>query len=224
MLTTSIIITIFCVATFILWTWYKITQRATFIDNYRFPKRINQQLAKTYPHLNTDQINSIIIALRSYFHLCNQARSRQMVSMPSQAVDVAWHEFILFTRAYDSFCKQALGRFLHHTPAEAMSSPMIAQRGIKTAWRLACRREKINPKNPTHLPDLFAIDALCAIPDGFSYRLNCQTDLATANHGGQVFCASHIGCSGCGGGSSSGDDFDNDSDCCGGGCGGCGGD
>ncbi len=51
--------------------------------------------------------------------------------MPSQVVDDAWHEFILFTRAYQQYCNKALGRYLHHTPAEAMDSPTIAQEGNK---------------------------------------------------------------------------------------------
>ena len=81
------------------------------------------------------------------------------MSMPSQAVDVAWHEFILFTRKYEYFCGKALGRFLHHPPAEAMRSPTSAQAGIKTAWRLSCLREGMQPRAAHRLPLLFAIDA-----------------------------------------------------------------
>ena len=95
--------------------------------------------------------------LREYFHLCNIAGKR-MVSMPSQAVDLAWHEFILFTKQYETFCTNAFGRFLHHTPAEAMTSPTVAQTGIKTAWRISCYREKMQPKSATRLPMLFAMD------------------------------------------------------------------
>lgn len=35
---------------------------------------------------------------------------------PSHTVDLGWHEFILFTKAYARFCEQQLGRFIHHTP------------------------------------------------------------------------------------------------------------
>ena len=35
---------------------------------------------------------------------------------PSKSVDLAWHEFILFTRLYQEFCKLKFGRFIHHTP------------------------------------------------------------------------------------------------------------
>jgi hypothetical protein len=77
--------------------------------------------------------------------------------MPSQVVDDAWHEFILFTRQYQQFCERGLGRFLHHTPAEAMRSPTDAQDGIKRAWRLACRRDGIDPKAPQSLPLLLRL-------------------------------------------------------------------
>jgi hypothetical protein len=35
---------------------------------------------------------------------------------PSKAVDLAWHEFILFTRDYTEFCHQYFGCFVHHVP------------------------------------------------------------------------------------------------------------
>ena len=68
--------------------------------------------------------------------------------MPSQIVDDAWHEFILFTREYEVFCEKAYGYFLHHTPAESMSNPTTAQSGIQLAWKLSCRLEQINVDQP----------------------------------------------------------------------------
>ena len=137
-------------------------QRSNLINSYKFPPRIRDKVASTYPHLDDQQLDQVMDGLRDYFHVCNIAGKR-MVSMPSQAVDVAWHEFILFTKRYQQFCSKALGRFLHHTPAEAMSSPTIAQSGIKTAWRITCAREEIDPKKPDRLPRLFAMDAALAI-------------------------------------------------------------
>ena len=162
--------------------------------------------------------------------MCNVGK-RNMVAMPSQVVDDAWHEFILFTRAYKSFCKKSLGRFLHHTPTEAMKTPTLAQEGIKRAWRLACAKEHISPSSPTRLPLIFAIDAMLNIPNGFTYTLNCQDRRSPAYADG--YCAGHIGCSsGCAGDSgaatdSAGGFFDGlfDSTGCGADCGGgCGGD
>ncbi len=36
---------------------------------------------------------------------------------PSARVDLAWHELILFTRTYLSFCQQYLGKIIHHEPS-----------------------------------------------------------------------------------------------------------
>lgn len=34
---------------------------------------------------------------------------------PSNLIDMAWHEMLMFTRYYQEFC-QLLGRFIHHDP------------------------------------------------------------------------------------------------------------
>lgn len=197
-------------------------ERERFIDRFDYARLLDGRLAMKRPELNPRQRQVVFQALAEYFQLCRLAGKRRMVSMPSQAVDDAWHEFILFTRNYDAFCSKALGRFLHHIPAESMRSPMQAQHGIKRAWRLACRREGINPKNPARLPLLFAIDRELGIANGFHYVPDCKNYVARSDASGAVYCASHIGCGGgCGG--SSGCDSDGscgDSSGCGGGCGG----
>jgi hypothetical protein len=177
--------------------------RERFIAEYPFPQTVSRKLVEHYPHLTPSDAQRVVAALRNWFSICRMAGRRRMVSMPSQAVDVAWHEFILFTRDYEVFCRSALGRFLHHTPAEAMRGRTLAQDGIKLAWKLACRLDHIDPKKPSRLPLLFALDADLSIPDGFRYTLDCLGSSAMAAHG---FCASHIGCSasGCGGGSGDG--------------------
>jgi Uncharacterized conserved protein len=137
----------------------------------------------------------VLEALREYFHLCRSGGGRAR-AMPSQVVDVAWHEFILFTREYRQFCRRALGRFLHHTPAEAMVSPTQAGEGIRRTWRLACQRAGLPPDAAATLPLLFAIDARLQIPDGFRYAPDCTR--AAAAGGAAVYCGAHIGCaSGC---------------------------
>lgn len=196
------------------------TGQRRFIENYAFPPSLRSKVKERYPHLTEQQLDLVFEGLREYFLLCQKA-PKQMVSMPSQVVDVAWHEFILFTRAYKSFCQRALGRFLHHTPAEAMKSPTVAQEGIKRAWRLACAKEGMKPTAAGYLPLLFAIDDLLQIEDGFRYRLDCMDP--TSPLYGTGYCAGHIGCaSGCAGGGGSGIDGGSDggSGCGGGGCGG----
>lgn len=43
-------------------------------------------------------------------------RDRQVIGMPSHAVDEAWHGLILCTARYSVFCREAYGQFLHHHP------------------------------------------------------------------------------------------------------------
>ena len=148
-------------------------RRTDFIDRFAFHPAVINKFREVRPDLHPEQEEQVFAALRDYFHLCNRA-GRRMVSMPSQVVDDAWHAFILFTRSYQLFCRSAFGRFLHHTPAEAMSSPTQAGEGLKRAWRLACEGEDINPRKPARLPLLFAIDADLKIENGFFYTPNCK--------------------------------------------------
>ncbi len=195
-------------------------KRTSFIRDYKFPESIKSKVNQVYPHLTESELNQVIRGLKDYFHLTNLSQ-RKIVAMPSQVVDVAWHEFILFTKAYNQFCTKALGRFLHHTPAEAMKSKNEAQVGIKRAWRITCHREQINPFSPKRLPLIFALDARLKIEDGFHYKLDCMK-LSSNNLGGGAadggYCGSHIGCSsGCAG---SAGDGGCSGDGSGGGCGG----
>lgn len=195
-----------------------------FISSYHFHASIREKVKSKYPHLDNAQLSMVFQALRDYFWMCNMAKGRN-VAMPSQVVDEAWHEFILFTRAYRSFCDKAIGRFLDHTPTVAMKSRTTAQEGIKRAWRLACAKDGINPATPHRLPLIFSIDGLLNIPGGFTYALDCKKGSSSRDD----YCAGHIGCSsGCAGASaddSSGffDDLFGGSDC-GSSCSSCGGD
>lgn len=162
-------------------------EQADFIETFVFPSHLVRNVQEKYPHLSDHQISQVFVGLRDFFHACQKA-GKTMVGMPSKVVDAAWHEFILDTRAYQIFCDQAFDRFLHHTPAEAMPTHANEQDGLKRAWYLTCTREGIDPKTPTRLPQLFALDHELAIPDGFSYSLDAQTDDSSS------FCAKQIGC------------------------------
>lgn len=202
-------------------------ERELFIDQYQFPESIWSKVKLRYPHLTEADLVKVRDGLREYFQICNLA-GRRMVAMPSQVVDVAWHEFILYTRNYQMFCRDALGRFLHHTPAEAMTDPQQAQAGIKRAWRVSCKRAVLDPKAPGHLPVLFAIDSDLAIEDGYHYHVDCSKLQDKAANNNSIYCAGHIGCGGGCAGSSGGCSSDGGVDGCSSGCsscgGGCGGD
>jgi len=205
-----------------------IRRRRAYIDAFIVPNRVTRKLKERYPHLNERDIGDVISGLKEYFHIVRIAIDGDnigFVSMPSQIVDEAWHEFILCTREYTEFCQRAFGRFLHHTPAEAMKNLAQAREGLERTWRVACNREGIKPNDPAALPRLFALDTLLEIPDGHHYVLNpdagrearapltpgSAVTLDNVDSESRIHHASHIG----GGGASWGG--------CGGGCGGCGG-
>lgn len=177
-------------------------QRTRFLRAYEFPAPVRERVRKRYPHLAEEQLSLVMLGLRQYFILCNAAAGGR-VSMPSQVVDAAWHEFILFTREYADFCNKGLNRFLHHVPANGASTAAVSPNGanaeMKTTWGLACKWEGIDPKKPERLPFLFEIDARLLIPDGFWHSLDNDyaTDGDQANEGGE---GGGCGCGGCDGG------------------------
>lgn len=191
-----------------------------YIETYKFPRKINLEIKKAYPHLSDLAIHKVLKGLREYFYISRISANDEMIGMPSQVVDKAWHEFILFTKEYQEFCNKAFGKFHHHIPAEAMKSKTDAQLSIRAAWEYSCKREHIYIKAPQRLPLLFAMDSILKIEDGFHYTLNCNED-------SDAYCVKNIGstgkggCGGCGGGCS-GQVIDGGG-CSGGGCGGCGG-
>ena len=190
------------------------------------------KLREKHSHLTPKGCQLVARALREFF-LAHLKSKRGFVGMPSRVVDDLWHEFILHTREYQRFCDKAFGKYFHHVPASAMGKNKYGDEALRLTWRYACREENINPRKPTRLPLLFAIDEKLKIAGGFTYTLDQQRKGASGRSG----CSGGGG--GCGGGSSTssfacsgggliGDDASasaagdsgGDSGCGGGGCGG----
>ncbi|WP_338846033.1 hypothetical protein V8J88_20060 [Massilia sp. W12] len=127
-------------------------QRQHFIRHYQFPAALFGKMRQHIPHLDQASYLALCAALRQFFLACSNAPGQQL-EMPSQAVDLLWHEFILCTRQYEDFCQRAFGRFLHHAPAGSG-----ADGAILPSWRSACAAENINPQQPERMPSLFALD------------------------------------------------------------------
>lgn len=165
-------------------------QRGYVIREAPLPQFLKRKLRETYPALSWKDADLVERGLRQYFLAC--ARSpREFVAMPSKAVDALWHEFILHTKAYKAWCDMALGRFLHHTPAEALGTRTQHNDGLRRAWYWACKDEAIDPRQPTRLPLLFALDAKLQIPGGFTYQPDCadiRRKNAQGGDGGVSYC------------------------------------
>jgi hypothetical protein len=208
------------------WSKLREHRREAFIRSFELPRGLFDQLRRRRPELQLKDCQLVAHALRHFF-LAHLKSGRRYVSMPSQVVDDLWHEFILFTRNYDAFCRGAFGRFLHHTPAVAVGGSEKADEGLRRTWWWACREDHIPPRQPTRLPLLFAIDAKLGIAGGFVYALDCMT--ARLQAGQQAGDAAVVHCGGdlassCGDGDGgAGGDGDGGGSGCGGGCGGGGG-
>lgn len=211
----------------IFWPRYLRLKRERFIRDYPLPKGLYAKLRQRRPELSARDCALVARGLRQFF-LAYLNAGRRYVAMPSQVADDLWHEFILYTRAYDDFCKQAFGGFLHHTPAVALGPERRDNEGLRRVWRQACREENIDPVRPQRLPLLFALDAKLGIAGGFVYAPDCKaltppgTDAGTGNvHCGGSFADSSVdgGTEGFGDGGGT-DGGDSGGGGCGGGCGG----
>ena len=148
-------------------------RRAEFIRHYAFPRGLIEKLQVRRPGLPAKDGQLVARALRQYF-LAHLQSGRQFVSMPSTVTDDLWHEFILYTRNYEDFCRRAFGRFMHHTPAVVLGPEKRDNAGLRRTWWFCCKDENINPAKPTRLPLLFAIDTKLGIADGFRYVPDCK--------------------------------------------------
>lgn len=169
------------------------TRRAEFIRRYSYPKGLIEKLQARRPELRAKDGQLVARALRQFF-LAHLASRRRFVSMPSQVTDELWHEFILYTRNYDAFCRGAFGRFMHHTPAVVLGpARRDSNAGLRRTWWHCCKDENINPSKPTRLPLLFAIDSKLGIADGFRYVPDC----AALRQGGDgwAYCGGDFGSS-----------------------------
>lgn len=221
------------VALVVLGTKLREAKRERVIRELMFPPGLIDALGEKHPQLTLKDRQLVAHALRQFF-LAYLRGKRRPVTMPSQVADDLWHGFILHTRAYAAFCRDAFGGFLHHTPAAALGGAKATNAGLRRVFWHACLEENINPRKPTRLPLLFALDRKLAIAGGFHYLLDCRPARAAAAAGGaeagvSVHCASDISDSsidggtdgfggdggGSGGGGASGDGGDG-----GGGCGG----
>jgi hypothetical protein len=208
---------VLAVMVFMLWRRNRRLERERFIRDYAWPKGLLDRLAKRRPELALRDRALVTRGLKQFF-LAHLRSGRRFVSMPSQVADDLWHEFILYTLGYDAFCRQAFGRFLHHTPAVVLGEEQQNNAGLRRCWYWCCREENIDPKNPSRLPLLFALDTKLGIADGFIYAPDCKA--LTSAQGGTVHCGADLG-GGDGSDGGSGDSSDSSGD--GGGCGGCGG-
>ena len=189
-------------------------ERRAFIESYRYPPGLREKIDQEYdPALGEERLDTVLEGLRAWLLACLYGGGKTL-GMPSQAVDVAWHEFILFTREYHEFCERAFGYYLHHTPEAALEEPPA---------RSFRRTVAVVDRHQAHLaiaqmPFLFAVDSTLGLDEGIVWSLE---EIEVLRSGGAVvgdpasgffLAGGDGGAASCGGGS-----------CGGGSCGGGGG-
>ncbi len=70
---------------------------------------------------------------------------------------------------------------MDHTPAEALGRKARGNDGLRRVWYWACRDEAIQPRNPSRLPLLFALNAKLAIANGLHYVADCSGVISRAD-------------------------------------------
>lgn len=71
---------------------------------------LKDKIHKVLPEHNTEAVLDEVLKFLSLISLSGKSLS------PSLVVDLAWHEFILCTKLYHSFCNDKFGKYIHHTP------------------------------------------------------------------------------------------------------------
>jgi hypothetical protein len=174
--------------------------RRQFVRDAALPRFLVDKLRAAYPRLTTGDAELVLRGLRQFF-MAHLRSNRRFVGMPSKVVDTAWHEFILHTKAYQSWCTSAFGGLLHHTPAEALGGSSAKRNdGLRRTWYWACKEESIDPRQPTRLPLLFALDKKFDVAGGYRYEANCGS--INRASGSNTYCGSDFGGGGDGGGAS----------------------
>jgi len=171
-------------AMFGLWRQQK---RSAFIRETPLPPGLLDALASSFPRLTLKDRQLVARGLRKFF--LAQVRAGQLpVAMPSRVVGALWQALGKHTD-YARYCRQAFGRVLPVTAPVALSSAAASNAALRRCWWHCCREETIDPRRPTRLPLLFALDRKLRIVDGFHYftdayaRQRLIDDAGSADHG-----------------------------------------
>ena len=85
------------------------------IEAYEAPF-LKDKLLEKEVFKNEEEYNEAFTEFKRYVGLVTAYD--KPLPMLSDRVDDVWHQFILFTKEYDSFCKEKLGYFLHDVPED----------------------------------------------------------------------------------------------------------
>ncbi|GMK38188.1 hypothetical protein PCCS19_12420 [Paenibacillus sp. CCS19] len=78
-----------------------------------YEARVQYRVQSAKPGMTQSEWAWTWFELKRYFLMCALLRN---VPMYSTKADEVWHEMLMFTREYESFCQQFCGAYIHHAP------------------------------------------------------------------------------------------------------------
>lgn len=128
------------------------------LEEWKIPYLYLQQLKEIYPQLDDDQIRWIVEGFKDY--LAMHIWEKRHLVMPSQAVDQLWHILLTNHLDYQMLCKQLVGSEIRHVKYDEHDhiSIEVQQEALLETWRLSCQINRLDAKNTSILPRLFAVD------------------------------------------------------------------
>jgi hypothetical protein len=85
------------------------------ISEYKHPEMIER--LKRKHDLSHEEAKQLFEDTLLFLFLCTV--TKKPVS-PSPMIDIGWHEFLMYTRDYQEFCRVHFGKFIHHTPTPTL--------------------------------------------------------------------------------------------------------
>ncbi len=162
------LVAIMTIALLVMLGLWRLSVREAYIRETLLPPGLLDTLSSPFPALSLKDRQLVARGLRKFF-LAQLKAGRKPVAMPSRVVGALWTAFAQRGAAYESYCRQSLGRVLPVTAPVALSVEAAANAGLRRCWWNACREENLDPSAPTRIPLLFALDAKLKIEHGHYY-------------------------------------------------------
>jgi hypothetical protein len=72
-------------------------------------------------YIPDEETDTVVRDLKRFLSLHLLVQDPDYDFVPAFKIDLAWHEFILHTRAYVDFCDALVGKYIHHIPEASRS-------------------------------------------------------------------------------------------------------
>ena len=107
-----------------------------------------------------EECEALFVEVKRWLWACAVSPQTLIISPELIPIDRGWHCFLLYTKEYQEFCSQFLGRFIHHVPLKSQEIEFF-QNQIRENPELALetRRKELQPQL-TYLYDLLGAEVL----------------------------------------------------------------